>query len=108
MADDVFRNDILKYEVDLPLREFFYTLDQIAYMLDVDQKVLEEGYIYYNGRHYGQPNGRLIATNLAAADQPPNWRVSEVNFTRWMKARKLGFDKSRAPKVIRRKKLPPK
>lgn len=103
---DVFRNDIIVHEVDLPLREFFYTLDQIAYMLDLDQKVLEKDYIWYQGREYGAPNGRIIATNIAAADAEPNWRVAEVNFMRWMKARRIGYDKTRAAKVLRRKKTP--
>lgn len=105
MNDDVFRNDILKYDVELPIREFFFTIDQIAYMLDMDQGTVEDTLLFYWGREYGTcPRDKIKATNLSMPDETPNWRVSQTAFAIWMRAKGVSFDDRRAPrKVVRGK-----
>lgn len=91
--DDTFRNDILKYDVDIPVREFFFTMDQIAYMLDLDEKLLREQYVQYPGREWGKgAGGRMRATNIAPPDVEPNWRVSQTDFIQWMRVKGIQFN----------------
>jgi hypothetical protein len=91
--DDTFRNDILKYDVDIPVREFFFTMDQIAYMLDMDEKVLREEYVKYQGREWGPGSaGKMRATNIAPPSSEPNWRVSMTDFAQWMRTKGITYN----------------
>lgn len=69
----------------LPPRLFLYTLDQIADMLAVSD-LAEAGMVHFEGRSPGVPQERqMIARNISPDDQPPEWRVEEREFIRWMK-----------------------
>ena len=83
---DPFRDDIFKSDIDFPWREFMFTLDQIAFLLDIEQDYLINNYLYLpGGRSTGSPTGRIRCTNIARPDQEPNWRVSETAFRFWCK-----------------------
>ena len=99
---DPFREDELKYDVELPFREFMFTLDQIAFLLDIDEQYMIRKYLYLPGRSTGIQAGRMRATNIARADQPPNWRVSETDLKFWMKSKGIRW---RQPLPARGRKL---
>jgi hypothetical protein len=88
---DPFEEDLFKQDVALPVREFFFTLDQIAYMLDMDQQVLMDTRIYYTGRTGAAPGNLIRATNIARPDAQPDWRVSETAFKIWMTRMHIPF-----------------
>lgn len=67
-----------------------FTLDQIADMLAIKVATLEVGYVWFDGRSGGLPSrDEIIARNIAPPDAPPEWRVAENDFIRWLK--KKGF-----------------
>jgi hypothetical protein len=68
----------------LPPRLFLYTVDQIMDMLQISDiaKVA-----HFEGRTPGVPaRDRMVARNVAPADEKPEWRIEEKEFVRWMKA----------------------
>jgi hypothetical protein len=83
-------------EVELPLHTFLYTIDQIAYMMNVSESNLRNNTIWYVGREYGHFNVmRLKAINIKAHGQKPEWRVEEQEFIRFLKARRIQFRMTR-------------
>lgn len=70
--------------IQLPRHEFFYTLDQVAMILSVEEPWLR-GRIYFAGR---MPDtfvrDKLQAVNLAGANERPRWRISNRELTRWL------------------------
>lgn len=90
-----FDEDLFEQEVVLPPREFMYTLEQIAQMLDVSFAFLKEDVVFFRGRSAGSKRGKMEATNIAAPDKPPVWRVGETNFMLWMRARGITFEAKR-------------
>lgn len=74
-------------EVGLPVRPFMFTLDQIAYLLDVTEPKLRQHYIHYQGRSVGVcPKDKLLAVDISPEDtRYPEWRVAEVHLKRWMR-----------------------
>lgn len=79
-------------KVALPARPFFYTLDQIAVILDIEYTSLLHTYIFLDQRSIGAKGpGRMMARNIAEPDQKPEWRVAEQEFIRWLKYRGFRF-----------------
>lgn len=76
-----------KRDIGLPIREFMYTLDQIAFMLEVSERYLKENLIHYEGRTVGVLNkDRLLAVDISPdSASTPEWRVSERHLKRWMR-----------------------
>lgn len=73
-------------DVGLPVRPFFYTIDQIAYLLQIDEKMVKLHYLHYEGRSTGIcPSDRMVATNISPAGIKPDWRILERHLIRWMK-----------------------
>lgn len=74
-------------EVGLPVRPFMFTLDQIAYLLDLTERKLRQDYIHYQGRSVGVcPKDKLLAVDISPEDAPrPEWRVAEKHLKRWMR-----------------------
>lgn len=70
--------------IRLPEHEFFYTTDQVAVILSVEEPWLRER-IYYAGR---MPDtyvrDRIQAINLAGPNERPRWRISNRELTRWL------------------------
>lgn len=73
--------------VGLPVRTFLYTLEQIAYMLNLDEATfVRRGFLHFTGVSIGTPPPDLIAArNIAQPDADPIWRVSEQELVRWLK-----------------------
>lgn len=73
-------------DIGLPVREFMYTLDQIAFLLSADEAYVKRTLIHWEGRSVGVcPKDRMLAVNIAPADTPPEWRVAERHLKRWMR-----------------------
>ena len=73
-------------DVGLPVREFLYTLDQIAFLLEVTEDYLKKNMIFYEGRSVGvAPRDRMVARNIAPEGLSPEWRVPERHLRRWMR-----------------------
>lgn len=73
-------------EVGLPPVTFLYTMDQIAVMLNVAESSVRVNKIYYHLRSPGRHlPSQMLARNIAAPDEPPDWRVTQQEFVRWLK-----------------------
>jgi hypothetical protein len=78
--------------VGLPIREFLYTLDQIAFLLDYSEAHLRNNLIHFEGRSVGHPGKNLmVAVNIAPEGQKPDWRVSERHLKRWLRFKGYRF-----------------
>jgi hypothetical protein len=77
--------------VGLPPVIFLYTIDQIASMLNVEEKTVRLKYLYYVGRTAGAKlRAHMEAVNIAAdPTDNPDWRVSMTEFIAWLK--RMGF-----------------
>jgi len=74
--------------VGLPPRAFLYTLDQIGVMLELKVSALQQSYLYFEGRSIGaRRKDLMIARNISPSDKPPEWRVAEREFLRWMRTK---------------------
>lgn len=70
--------------ITLPSHEFFYTLDQVALLLSVGESWLRER-VYFAGRMPDtHVRDKLLAINLAEANERPKWRVSQRELIRWL------------------------
>lgn len=76
-----------KRDIGLPVREFMYTLDQIAFLLEIEEDQLKRAYLHYESRSVGPcPKDRLLAVDISPDDAPrPEWRVAERHLKRWMR-----------------------
>lgn len=99
-----FDEDVIESEVNLPAREFMFTLDQIAIMLDVSQKFLESDVIFFHGRSVGSRRMKLTAINIALPDKSPVWRVSETAFKIWLRHKGIQFTEQRNVRLQQKKK----
>ena len=69
---------------------FFYTLDQIAGMINIQERTLRTGHLYYAGRTTGPRAPRLMYCINVAADPEndvPDWRVAHTELVRWLRWR---------------------
>lgn len=74
-------------QVDLPVREFLYTLDQMAVMLGVTMTSLRP-FIFCLGADTGVPRrSEMAANNIAPDEERPDWRVTEREFVSWLRRR---------------------
>lgn len=75
-------------KVGMPLRPFLWTLDQLAVMLNVEEKTIRGSYVYYEGRSTGvRARDKMTARDIAPEGQRPDWRVAEREFLRWLKVK---------------------
>lgn len=95
----VFEEDRFAPQVSLPIRSFMYTIDQIAHMLNANEKTIRDRYLWYTGRDHGQPGTKLRAINIAPLEPgvKADWRVSEEDFFLWLKQRGITFHETRIP-----------
>lgn len=69
-----------------------FTIDQIAYMLNLTEQTVKTGYIFFEGRSTGPRRlDLMVAINIAPDDQKPEWRVNERELVRWAKQKRLKF-----------------
>lgn len=80
-----------------PPKVFLYTLDQVAYCLDMTIETLKGSYIYFQGRTQG--TGRkhfIVARDISMPDaRSPEWRVAEPELLRWMLLKGFRFKDGR-------------
>lgn len=89
---DTMTDDMHKNLLQLPVKVFLYNLEQIATMLDVTEKYLKRSIIYFQGRETVRwASQDMVAINIAKVNAPPEWRVSEAEFIRWMKFKGIKF-----------------
>lgn len=64
--------------IGLPPRVFFYTVDQIATILELPVDRVKKSLLFYEGRSVGiPPKSMLRAINIMPEGEKPEWRVSE-------------------------------
>lgn len=81
-----------RQKIGLPPRVFMFTIDQIAYMLNVEERTVKTRYLYFEGRSTGRRRlDLLVAVNVAPDDVKPDWRVNERELIRWATMKKLKF-----------------
>ena len=66
--------------IELPLREFLYTLDQLALILNVTENALAVQYLYFEGVSAGTRVGRMSARDISQDPKQRDWRVAESSF----------------------------
>jgi len=72
--------------VNLPVRNFLYTIDQIAFLLEVEEKTVKISYLHFEGRSTGVcPRDRMSARNISPKGVKPEWRILDIHFVRWMR-----------------------
>ena len=87
-------------KVDLPPRIFLYTLDQVAYCVEMSVESLRRAHVHFAGRTTGySPRGLILARNIAEPKDKPDWRVTEGELVRWLKFK--GFVFSESSRLIR-------
>lgn len=80
--------------VNLPVRPFLYTLDQVATILNMTEASLKNGgYLFFVNRTPGAPRpDEMKAHNIASGiNARPEWRVEERELVRWMKRKGFRF-----------------
>lgn len=85
------------YVTGPPTRVFLYTLDQVAYMLDMTPTTLKGSYVYFQGLSTGRGRKHLmVARDISAPDaNRPEWRIAEPELFRWMKLKGFRFKQGR-------------
>lgn len=73
--------------INLPVRPFLFTLDQVATLLSITETRLKQGgYLFFANRTPGvHSRDELLALNIAPPNKPAEWRVEERELIRWMK-----------------------
>lgn len=66
--------------VEMPLREFLFTLDQIAALLNVSEEYLATQYLFFDGVTMGSSRGKMRARDISPDGQRRDWRVGESQF----------------------------
>ena len=80
-----------KTQVFMPTLTFLFTLDQIASMLGMSEHDLHYKHIWFLQRSTGRKyRHQMVARNIAADTDKPDWRVSHQDFVRWLNAN--GFE----------------
>lgn len=74
----------------MPSVVFLFTLDQIAFMLNIEESTLRVSYLYYVGRTTGaKTRNQMDAINIADDGEKPDWRVSHQEFVKWCRRRNI-------------------
>ena len=76
-----------KRDIGLPVREFMYTIDQIAYMMGTTEAYVKRSLLFYEGRSVGVcPKDKLLAVDISPDDATKaEWRIAERHLKRWMR-----------------------
>lgn len=78
---------VARAQVVLPPREFLYTLDQIAVLLNITDKYLADHYLYFDGVSTGSARGRMRARDISQDENRRDWRVGETQFVLFLRAK---------------------
>lgn len=84
-------------EIVLPIRPFFYTLDQLETLLNVSRPRLLT-LLFFRGVSPGpHPPDRLLTVDISNDYvEKPDWRVEENELTRWLRYRGYQVKERRA------------
>lgn len=86
-------------KVGLPPVTFFYTLDQIASMLNMSVETLVASHVYFHMRSTGMKSPHeMMARNIGKPGFPPDWRIAQAEFIRWLKLK--GFKVQALGRVV--------
>jgi len=90
------RDDMHKTYLQLPVKSFMYTPDQIATMLAITERHLSRHLLYYVGR-MKRPKTQedLVAFNIARVNEDPIWRIPEEELLRWLKWKRIRVEAPR-------------
>jgi len=76
----------------LPPRIFFFTIDQIGTLVELEPEYIKKHLLHYEARSPGIcPRGKMHALNMAPEGETPEWRVSEQSFMRFLKFKGIRF-----------------
>lgn len=79
-------------KIGLPPRIIFYTVDQIATMLETSEDTVRKKLLFYSDREPGIcPKFKIRAINIMPEGETPEWRVSERAFLGYLKYKGLRF-----------------
>lgn len=85
-------------QVFMPTLTFLYTLDQLAGMLNMELRDFQYKHVWFHGITAGRKGrAQMVARNIAADNDTPDWRVTHQDFVRWLDSN--GF-KIRWPAVL--------
>lgn len=84
-----------KARIELPVREFLFTLDQIASLLNVSEANLASNYLFFDGVTTGSSRGRMRARDISNDPNRRDWRVGESQFMMFLRARGFTVVESR-------------
>lgn len=76
----------------LPPRPFLYTVDQLSTILSISETLLHSKHLYHQGRDVGvKSKHHMMARNISAPADKPDWRVAEAELKRWMRLKGFKF-----------------
>lgn len=79
-------------KVGLPPTPFFYTIEQVATLLQVKVDTVEKRLLFYQGRSVGvPPKTKLVATNLMPEGETPEWRILDKHLIRYLRFKGIRF-----------------
>lgn len=86
------RHESEREKVGLPPRIFFYTVDQIGTMLELDPDYIMKRMLHFQDRSPGVcPKTKMLAVNLAPEGETPQWRIAESRFLGYLRSRGVKF-----------------
>lgn len=75
------------YDLRLPARPFFFTVDQIATLTGLTMTQVRAS-MFRSGESIGiPPRDEMLAVNLAPCGDADEWRVEEKELLRWLRQR---------------------
>lgn len=78
--------------VGLPPKPFFYTIEQVAYLLNLEERYVKNLLLHYQERSVGPcPRDKIYAVNMAPAGETPVWRVNERSLVSFMRFKGLRY-----------------
>lgn len=78
--------------IDLPVRPFLWTVDQVATIISLQPRTMQIHYVYYEGRSTGaKSSSKLLARNIAPRDAPAEWRIAQEELIRWLRMKGFRF-----------------
>lgn len=78
--------------IGLPVKPFFYTTDQVAFLLSIEETYLKQVLLHYQGRSVGPcPRNKILAINMAPEGESPVWRINERNLVQYFRFKGLRY-----------------
>jgi hypothetical protein len=72
--------------VGLPTVTFLYTIDQIAAMVGHEYNSFVGRFVFFHLRNTRPKRpDEMLARNIAKPGDPPDWRIPQAEFVRWLR-----------------------